>query len=197
MTLRHRKSGPRALKIASVASNIHPWCSYNPPNFAAKDQIFLDNSSLMCPRPPQRFQNNEENATSLRRGRGKAPPRPGFLWVCRTPRANRRKPRSIHELMQSRENTAEKSDEGTQFYMFLIHAPPRSYRNMLRNASFWIAQDSKPHGFHSDAMGKHHQGSLRVNLCHERFAPTSPLNLNLPPLQTHPQAADVANIGRM
>jgi hypothetical protein len=32
---------------------------------------------------------------------------------------------------------------------------------------------------------------LRVNLRHERFVPTGPLNLDLPPLQTHPQAAAV------
>jgi len=34
-------------------------------------------------------------------------------------------------------------------------------------------------------------GRLRVNLRHERFVPTGPLNPNLPPLQARPQAAAV------
>jgi hypothetical protein len=33
------------------------------------------------------------------------------------------------------------------------------------------------------------EGPIGVNLRHERFVPTGPLNANLPPLQAHPLAA--------
>jgi hypothetical protein len=40
-------------------------------------------------------------------------------------------------------------------------------------------------------MGQERQVPVWVNLRHEWFVPTSPLNPNLPPLPAHPQAAAV------